>query len=222
MALVVGFTTSCDSDDPDYHTIGIRSLSVKTIPVTYYADQISDTLQITSTDSWQANTNTPWITFSKTKGAQVSEDVKYSFGTEFAFKEGINLQPNLTNNVRYAGITVKANGRSVVLNLAQNYYLNVTDPAMTPTGLITSDTEDFVKTLDASATATTIAFHVYRAATLETTTDWITLSQTEFPAGIYTTNISLQPNTTGAKRDGIISLKSSTGVVTKIVIRQKG
>lgn len=220
--LAMGLASSCSSEDPDYHTIGISSTTVKTIPVRYYADQLTDTLLILSTDTWQANTNASWMTFAKTNSAKCSGEVTYSYGAQFTFKETVKLQANQGADFRETDVNVSANGKTIVLKVSQSNRLNVTDPMVTPEGGNPMDVGRFVKTVDKNATATTIGFRVFNSAELTTTADWITLSQTEFAADTHTTNLTMQPNTTGTTREGVVSLKSSTGVVTDIIIRQKG
>ncbi len=211
--------SSCDDDDPDYHVVGVTSTTVTTSPVMYYADQQSDSLKITTTDSWTADTDCDWITFRQTGSSTHSGTAEYSYGNVYTFTEAITILPNTTGETRYTTVKVSANDRTIGLYLTQADYLNITNPAKSATGLLSSD-GDFVKSVEGSDTETPIGFYLYATATLQTSTSWITVPGDTYGLGSNTATLTLQSNTTGSERTGTVTVVSSSGPTTNITIKQ--
>lgn len=222
LTLFVGllmFVAGCSSDDPDFHTLRLDAQSVDKYPVTYYADQKSDSLEIHTTDSWEVNTNCDWMVFKETASAIASGEVKYIYGTEYLVTRCMWFGANTTGSDRETFITAKANKQQVSLVVRQYYHLNITIPQKASTGL--NNEYDFSQSLAANATSSKLAFTLYADATLKTETPWISVSDETFKAGDNSTEITLQVNNTGEKRTGKVTLKSETGASTDIYITQK-
>ena len=178
LAVLMGafaFFASC-SDDPDSHTIGVRSVTSNSNLVSYYADQAHDSVNVVSTDSWVANTNCDWIKFKQTASQTINYRINYVYGTALTKSECIVINPNTTGQDRTTAITVEANNRTVSLQVKQLGHLNITKPAKNMTG----GTDLFAMKLQRGAGAVKIAFTVYHDATLTTETSWLHVSDNVF------------------------------------------
>ena len=218
---VTMFVASCSKDDPDYHTLRVNSYLAKTYPVQYYADQTHDSLFVVSTDSWESDTKCDWIRFRQTALSSISYKFRYQYGVALSKSELIVINANATGADRSTQITTSANGKQVVLSVVQHPYLNITNPQLN----LVDKTKLFSKTLAKATLSTELAFTLYNDARLSTEDSWITLpSQTyyqgDFSGKSYTVTIQLEANTTGAQRNGKVTLTSETGVATVIEIVQ--
>ena len=124
LAVLMGtfaFFASC-SDDPDSHTIGVRSVTSNSNLVSYYADQTHDSVNVVSTDSWVANTNCDWINFKQTARPTINYHINYVYGQALTKSECIVINPNTTGQDRTTAIIVEANNRTVALQVKQLGY----------------------------------------------------------------------------------------------------
>ena len=222
LALLMGafaFFASC-SDDPDSHTIGVRSVTSNSNLVSYYADQTHDSVNVVSTDSWVANTNCDWINFKQTARPTINYHINYVYGQALTKSECIVINPNTTGQDRTTAITVEANNRTVALQVKQLGNLNITKPARNMTG----GTDLFVTKLQRGAGAVKIAFTVYNDAILTTENSWLHVLDNDF-AGTrfgqqFEATINYDANATGAERRGAVKLVSVTGATTEIAVVQ--
>lgn len=216
LALMAG----CSNDDPDVHTLNIRAVSSDSNPIAYYADQTADSIEVVSTDTWQANTNCDWIKFRQSSSATIGYTIKYVYGQALSQKERVVIAANTTGEDRTTTVTVDANNKKVGLVVKQFGHLNVTTPAKSQT----VNTSQFIMRLKAAATTAKVAFRIYANAQLTTADSWITVPDDVFEASSkgaeHETTISLAANTTGAERTGKITLKSTTGATTDIKVVQ--
>lgn len=215
--MAVALTTACNSGgDTEYHALRVNSQASNNLPVIYYADQQADSLEIVSTDSWKSNTACEWIKFKKTMLPSFSQIVNYVYGNEVMSTEAIIIEPNTTGKNRNTIIQFDANNRTVGLAVSQMGHINIIDPMLSQT-----PDQGFIKTIDAKATSTTTTFNTYAPARLQTTTEWISVPDEQFETGRHTATITIQPNTTGIERTAIVTLVSTTGAKTDIIIMQQ-
>lgn len=214
------FLAGCSKDDPDMHTLNIRAVSSDSNPIGYYADQTSDSVEVVSTDSWNANTNCDWIKFRQTALSTVGYKFAYVYGQALSKKERIVLDANTTGEDRMTTINVEANGKKVGLVVKQLGHLNVTEPAKSQT----VNTPLFVMRLNGGAASAKVAFTVYDRTRITTEDTWITVSGDVFEGtckGVaFETSVSLASNTTGVERTGKVTLVSATGAKTDIEVVQ--
>lgn len=223
LALATGvtfFTTSCDSDDPEYHTLRIGVQATTDYPVVYYADQTADSLVLFSTDSWKADTKCDWIKFKETSTSKASGLLNYKYGVEYRNTRALTISINTTGEDRNTTVLVEANKHTAGMQIYQRGHLNITDP-LKSAGLTTEE-YDFYKKLGAGDPTTTIAFTLYSGtATITTQDSWIGVSNETFEKGNNETTLTLQVNQTGTKRTGKVTIKSTTGVNSDIYIIQE-
>ncbi len=220
MPCLFALLASCSNDDNEFHTLNIRAVSSDSNPIGYYADQTNDSLEVVSSDSWQANTNCDWIKFNTSSLSTINYNITYVYGQALRRKERITLSANTTGADRETSISVEANKKTVRLIVKQLGYLNVTQPAKSQA----VNTSPFLVRLNSSDVSTKIAFTVYAATSITTTNSWITVPNETYVGtkdGVaFEANISLTPNTTGTSRTGKVTLVSTTGASTDIEIIQ--
>lgn len=205
--------SACDKTENSYGELSIRSYNTSTYT---YADQTVDTLLVTSSKSWTAETTDSWMTIS---GEHKSHTVKDGYIE--ATVVPVYYQTNTGTAIRYAQLKVDNTDRTAYYTAVQTYWLNINIPGPT-----FSDPENytgvhFQQEVSASATSTTLQFTIYAAsATLTTETGWITLGETSFKTGLHTISVAFPANNTGASRTASLVLKTSNGISNTITIKQ--
>ena len=213
--------TSCSESDPSYHTLGITSRIIDGPLVGLYADQMSDTLVLRTTDSWIADTQCNWMTFTQTGTKTDESTFDYVYGTEKLFVRPVSIMPNTTDAVRLTAVKLTANGHSVSLQYLQLYHLNIVDPAAVYTDASAYAGASFTKRVGAAAQTATVTAVLYADATVTSDQDWVAIEQTTLSKGDNTVTLAIDQNDTGAERKANVTLLSSTGAKTTVTVIQE-
>lgn len=242
-ALSAMLVLSCDSDsENNNHSIGIiRPDGVA------YADQQSDTLAVSSTDSWTAGVEEDGVSglwfapteFSRNVGPN---RVDYS---EFP----ITFQPNTNDSIRKSYFVVRSNGKTLRRTFVQVPWMNILSPGMVvrrKDGTVTSlyDTEHlyelqayFYFEIVAGGGNSNIKLNLHApSAVVSTADEWLSIKDDDgryvksididkpvrMPYAEITIPVSSAPNTDSGKREGNVVIATSNGVVQTISFIQEG
>lgn len=221
MLVSVALVASCSDGEDNFHTFGATS-SINPGPiVSAYADQVVDSVQIVTTDGYKATTTAPWLLFATNDSQSYSKDLEYKYHNIYTHKIYMSLIANSGTAMRSAAIKFDSNGHTTGLQYQQAYWMNITDPAPEFANAETYAGVKFNKEVSARAMNTSVIFHVYAPATLTSDAEWARPAAESFDAGIYTVQIDVDDNTTGAPRQAKLTLLSSTKAKSVIVITQK-
>ncbi len=210
-----------------------------------YADQQTDTLTVQSTDSWTATVededySKDWFSPKEFSTTVPSGKIAYS-------RYGFNILVNTTGGMRKSYFVIKSNGKTLRKTLVQVPWLNITNPGMEirrKDGTVTSlyDTEHFRElqayfyfTIAAKGGSDNLKMKLYSpSAEISTSDEWINLQDSESkyvksitvncPAKAtsyeVTIPINVTANSTSAKRQGKITITTSSGITQEVSVIQ--
>lgn len=233
--------SSCDNGSKNsYHYI-----SVPQPEGVAYADQETDTLSVESTDSWTATVededySKDWFsprTFSTNVPAN---KIAYS-------KQGFTIKVNNTGKMRRSYFVIKCNGKTLRKTYVQVPWLNIKNPMpeiLRADGTVTSlfDTEHFTElrahfyfSFPAKGGNDNLKLVVYSpSAEISTAEDWVNLKNSDnqyvktltvtrpgkAPYFEVTVPVNATANESTAKRQGKITIKTSTGITQEVSVIQ--
>lgn len=203
---ILALFASCSSDAE------VHQLSPFSASTVHFADQLVDSLQFLTTDSWTAQSQNDWIS---TKGV-TSGTVANSYGTRYFVTVPIEMKPNATGRTRTGSVVVNSHEFSFNMPFVQLGILEITHPAFTAEKWLDVSRgipaeASFVLTDSAHWTVDSLCFNVHGNWDLEfaeqPNPDWIAVDKSTDLPGRYKVNLSLTPNTdTGNGREAKLRL----------------
>ncbi len=240
-ALAAFTMSACDNGSNNNN----HYISVPTPEGVVYADQQTDTLTVQSTDSWTATVededySKDWFSPKEFSTTVPSGKIAYS-------RYGFNILVNTTGGMRKSYFVIKSNGKTLRKTLVQVPWLNITNPGMEirrKDGTVTSlyDTEHFRElqayfyfTIAAKGGSDNLKMKLYSpSAEISTSDEWINLqdSESKYVKSItvnrptkatsyeVTIPINVTANSTSAKRQGKITITTSSGITQEVSVIQ--
>ncbi len=240
-ALAAFTMSACDNGSNNNN----HYISVPTPEGVVYADQQTDTLTVQSTDSWTATVededySKDWFSPKEFSTTVPSGKIAYS-------RYGFNILVNTTGGMRKSYFVIKSNGKTLRKTLVQVPWLNITNPGMEirrKDGTVTSlyDTEHFRElqayfyfTIAAKGGSDNLKMKLYApSAEISTSDEWINLqdSESKYVKSItvnhptkatsyeVTIPINVTANSTSAKRQGKITITTSSGITQEVSVIQ--
>ncbi len=240
-ALAAFTMSACDNGSNNNN----HYISVPTPEGVVYADQQTDTLTVQSTDSWTATVededySKDWFSPKEFSTTVPSGKIAYS-------RYGFNILVNTTGGMRKSYFVIKSNGKTLRKTLVQVPWLNITNPGMEirrKDGTVTSlyDTEHFRElqayfyfTIAAKGGSDNLKMKLYApSAEISTSDEWINLqdSESKYVKSItvnrptkatsyeVTIPINVTANSTSVKRQGKITITTSSGITQEVSVIQ--
>ncbi len=240
-ALAAFTMSACDNGSNNNN----HYISVPTPEGVVYADQQTDTLTVQSTDSWTATVededySKDWFSPKEFSTTVPSGKIAYS-------RYGFNILVNTTGGMRKSYFVIKSNGKTLRKTLVQVPWLNITNPGMEirrKDGTVTSlyDTEHFRElqayfyfTIAAKGGSDNLKMKLYSpSAEISTSDEWINLqdSESKYVKSItvnrptkatsyeVTIPINVTANSTSVKRQGKITITTSSGITQEVSVIQ--
>ncbi len=240
-ALAAFTMSACDNGSNNSN----HYISVPTPEGVVYADQQTDTLTVQSTDSWTATVededySKDWFSPKEFSTTVPSGKIAYS-------RYGFNILVNTTGGMRKSYFVIKSNGKTLRKTLVQVPWLNITNPGMEirrKDGTVTSlyDTEHFRElqayfyfTIATKGGSDNLKMKLYApSAEISTSDEWINLqdSESKYVKSItvnrptkatsyeVTIPINVTANSTSVKRQGKITITTSSGITQEVSVIQ--
>lgn len=191
-------------------------------PSTHYrivmADQTSDSLVVSSTDTWNLSNSAPdWCHYPSEYSRFVN---KYS-NTWIEVSIPLTFDVNTTGKVRSVLLSLDADESSNAAYYAQVPFLGISRPMRVVSNDLTEQ-KIYPLELIASSTLDSVSFSVYADWTLVPLNgNWLTPAATQGKAGENLVNLTVTPNTSVSDRSDTLLLRSN-GVQDTIFVIQRG
>lgn len=221
LALPLGFVACDEEENLGHHQVALLPLSPQGRVL--FADQITDTLYVYSTESWKleakSHEGAPWFTPDRSSLTVPPQQV-------ITQAVALNTTPNTTGKVRRGYVQLYPSHpklQGLQMPVQQFPWLNIERPL--PRWVSPTEPPRFVQMAKAKDSESTIGFRLYttelNTVSLTSQADWCTVPTTQWQRGLNLVKLSLNPNLSKQPRTTQLTL-TAAGVSTTILLTQKG